>query len=62
MDKPIKEDGAFAGAATNAMGGSSSKAGTGPIDTFDPRLKKPKKKLSEILTRKTLEDIRGADK
>lgn len=57
----LKEDG-IAPVATNAMAGSSSTAGTGAIDTFDPRLKKPKKKLSEILTRKTLEDIRGSNK
>lgn len=52
----IKEDGEV---ASNAMGNSSSTAGTGGIDTFDPQLKKPKKKLSEIINRKTLEDIRG---
>jgi hypothetical protein len=55
-DKPLKEEGE--GAPANAMGGSSSTAGTGGIDTFDPLLKKPKKKLSEIITRKTLENIR----
>jgi hypothetical protein len=58
----IKEDGEsaspFAG-APNAMGGSSSTAGTGGIDTFDPLLKK-KKKLRSMVTRKTLEDIRGS--
>ena len=59
----IKEDGEggsaspFAG-GPNAMGGSSSTAGTGGIDTFDPLLKK-KKKLRSMITRKTLEDIRG---
>jgi hypothetical protein len=58
-DKPIKEDGAFAGVATNAMGDSSSKAGTGAIDTVDKFLgNKKKKKLSEIITRKTLGEVR----
>jgi hypothetical protein len=47
MDK-LKED----GEAANAMGNSSSTAGTGGIDTFDPLLKKPKKKLRDILSRK----------
>ncbi len=48
----LKEDAsaAFAPAATNAMGGSSSTAGTGPIDTVDPLLKK--KKLRQIVRRK----------
>lgn len=57
----LKEDG-VAPAATNAMGGSSSTAGTGGIDTFDPLMKKPKKKLREMITRKTLEDVRGSRK
>jgi hypothetical protein len=48
MDK-LKEDGEV---AANAMGNSSSTAGTGGIDTFDPLLKKPKKKLRDILSRK----------
>ena len=47
MDK-LKED----GVAVNAMGSSSSTAGTGGIDTFGPLLRKPKKKLREILSRK----------
>lgn len=47
MDK-LKED----GEAANAMGNSSSTAGTGGIDTFDLLLKKPKKKLREIVSRK----------
>ena len=55
----LKEDGE---GAANAMGDSSSTAGTGGIDTFDSLLKKPKKKLSEIITRKTLEDIRVSRK
>jgi hypothetical protein len=46
----------FAGAATNAMGGSSSTAGTGPIDTIDPLIKS--KKLRAIVKRKTLSDIK----
>jgi hypothetical protein len=57
----LKEDGEAAG-APNVMGTSSSTAGTGGIDTLDPLLKKPKKKLREIMTRKTLEDIRGSNK
>jgi len=48
MDK-LKEDGEV---AANAMSNSSSTAGTGGIDTFDPLLKKPKKKLRDILSRK----------
>ena len=55
----LKEDG-LAGAPANAMGGSSSTVGTGPIDTVDPLLKP--KKLRNILTRKTLEDARGSRK
>ena len=47
--KPIKEDG-IAAAPVNAMGASSSTAGTGGIDTFDPLFKK--KKLRTILTRR----------
>jgi len=47
--KPIKEDG-IAAAPVNAMGASSSTAGTGGIDTFDPLLKK--KKLRSILSRR----------
>ena len=56
----LSEDG-IAGSAANAMGGSSSIAGTGGIDTYDPLLK-PKKKLRNILTRKTLENVRGSRK
>jgi hypothetical protein len=46
----IKEDGEV---AVNNMGASSSTAGTGGIDTFDPllKLKKPKK-LRDIISRK----------
>lgn len=47
----------FAGAATNAMGGSSSTAGTGPVDTIDPLLKS-KKNLRAIVKRKTLSDLK----
>jgi hypothetical protein len=64
MDNEIKEDGApgaFAGPAVNAMGSSSSTAGTGGIDTFDPLMKfKNKKKLRNIVTRKPLEKASGA--
>jgi hypothetical protein len=60
MDKnKIHEDG-IAASPANAMGGSSSSAGTGAIDTVDPLLKS--KKLRNILTRKTLEDIRATRK
>jgi len=55
----IKEDGE---AAPNAMGASSSTAGTGGIDTFDPLLKKPKKKLREILSRKLPDGGHGSGK
>jgi hypothetical protein len=50
MDK-IKED--IGMVSTNAMGGSSSTAGTGPIDTYDPLLpaQKGKKKLRNIVKR-----------
>jgi hypothetical protein len=52
MDKKtIKEDGVAAG-ATNAMGASSSTAGTGGVDTYDPLMQKKKKKLREIIKRK----------
>jgi len=47
MTKKLKEDG-IAPVATNAMGTSSSKAGTGPVDTFDPLLLKTKKKLRDV--------------
>jgi hypothetical protein len=51
----IKEDGAAMAAASpvpaNAMGNSSSKAGTGGIDTYDPLLRS-KKKLRDIVKRK----------
>ena len=55
----IKEDGMGAVPA-NSMGASSSTAGTGGIDTYDPLLMK--KKLRNIVTRKSLEDIRNARK
>jgi hypothetical protein len=48
----IKEDTSGAGpVAANAMGNSSSKAGTGGIDTYDPLLRS-KKKLRDIIKRK----------
>lgn len=49
---PLKEDGVVSAVPANAMGSSSSTAGTGGIDTFDPLLKKPKRKLRDILSRK----------
>ena len=58
MKKPVKEDGEFvSNVPANAMGGSSSTAGTGGIDTFDPLLKKGKK-LRNMITRKTLSDLK----
>jgi hypothetical protein len=54
----VKEDGGMmsvgvAGVPTNAMGSSSSTAGTGGIDIIDPLMqKKNKKKLREIIKRK----------
>jgi len=45
----------------NNMGSSSSTAGTGGVDTYDPLLKSGKK-LRNIITRKSLEDIRNARK
>jgi hypothetical protein len=58
-DKPLKEDGAV---AVNAMGTSSSTAGTGGIDTFDPLLQKPKKKLRDVLSRKLPVGLNGSRK
>ena len=58
MTKEIKEDGGLGPAAfasttpANAMGGSSSTAGTGGIDTYDPLMQKKKKPLRSILKRK----------
>ena len=55
MNKEIKEDGeAFSSTVpANAMGSSSSTAGRGGIDTYDPLLKlKGKKKLRDIVRRK----------
>ena len=50
----IKEDTSGAGpVAANAMGNSSSKAGTGGIDTYDPLLRS-KKKLRDIIKRKSV--------
>ena len=60
MGKTVKEDGSAGGAIpANAMGGSSSTAGTGGVDTYDPLLKMNKgKKLRDIITRKTLSDLK----
>ena len=60
MDKSVKEDGSAASVVpANAMGGSSSTAGTGGIDTYDPLLKMNKsKKLRDIITRKALSDLK----
>ena len=58
--KKIKEDGEGA-VPVNNMGSSSSTAGTGGVDTYDPLLKSGKK-LRNIITRKSLEDIRNARK
>lgn len=55
----IKEDGEV---AANAMGNSSSTAGTGGIDTFDLLLKKPKKKLREITSRKLPVGVNASSK
>lgn len=55
MDKTIKEDGEGASVPVNNMGTSSSTAGSGGIDTYDPLLKmrNGKKKLRDVLKRKT---------
>jgi hypothetical protein len=57
MTKQIKEDGeggvAFSSSTpVNAMGASSSVAGRGGIDTYDPMLAKKKKPLRSIVKRK----------
>lgn len=56
MNKTIKENGEAFSSTTpsNAMGFSSSTAGTGGIDTYDPLLKKNKNKksLRQIISRK----------
>ena len=54
MTKQIKEDGEAYSSTTpaNAMGGSSSNAGTGGIDTYDPMMAKKKKPLRNIVRRK----------
>lgn len=54
----IKEDSEV---AANAIGNSSSTAGTGGIDMFDPLLKKRKKKLREIISRKLPVGIDGTN-
>jgi hypothetical protein len=54
MARNINEDGTASAVPVNAMGGSSSTAGTGGIDTYDPLLSKPKKKLRSIISRKPL--------
>ena len=51
----IKEDGEGA-VPVNNMGSSSSTAGTGGVDTYDLLLKSGKK-LRNIITRKSLEEI-----
>jgi hypothetical protein len=50
--KIIKEDDGGGSLPVNSMGQSSSTPGKGGIDTFDPLLRKPKKKLREIIKRK----------
>lgn len=55
MKKEIKEEGEAFSSTTpvNAMGSSSSTAGTGGIDTYDPLMKmKKKKSLRQIVARK----------
>jgi hypothetical protein len=55
MDKKnIKEDGEAFSSTTpvNSMGNSSSTAGTGGVDTYDPLMQKKKKKLRDIIRRK----------
>ena len=54
--KKIKEDGegGVAPAAQNAMGGSSSTAGTGGVDIYDKFLKNNKKPLRNIIRRKSV--------
>jgi hypothetical protein len=47
----LKEDMGATAVPVNNMGTSSSTAGTGGIDTYDPLLKR-KKKLREIIKRK----------
>lgn len=59
-NKNINEDMTSAVPA-NAMGTSSSTAGSGGVDTYDPLLKLrdgKKKKLRDILKRKTLEGMK----
>ena len=54
VNKVLKEDGSAIPA--NAMGASSSSAGTGAIDTFDPKIGTTmvrKKKLREIVPLKS---------
>jgi hypothetical protein len=46
MSNKLREDG-IAPVATNAMGASSSKTGTGPVDTYNPLLR-TKKKLRDV--------------
>lgn len=53
MDREIREDGVVSSVPVNAMGSSSSTAGTGGVDTYDPLMKTPKKKkLRDIVKRK----------
>lgn len=56
-DKPIQESDGLGPSPVNSMGSSSSSPMTGGIDTFDPLLN-PKKKLRNIVKRKTLEDLK----
>ena len=62
----LREQGEAASAAsvmpTNSMGGSSSTAGTGGIDSFDPLMSSKKQKLSSIVKRKSLKDISNGKK
>ena len=56
MDNKVQEDASAASVVpANAMGTSSSTAGTGGIDTYDPLMKTKKKKLRDIIARKPLE-------
>lgn len=61
MANNVKEDAMVSNVPVNAMGASSSTAGSGGVDTYDPLLKLrdgKKKKLRDILKRKTLEDMK----
>ena len=61
MDNKLQEDATAASAVpANAMGTSSSTAGTGGIDTYDPLMQTKKKKLRDIIARKPLDKPNGA--